>query len=91
MAGEYFVRCDSLAWQELNNEVLILANEQGQVHELNEVAATIWKRLAAPSTRDDILDAILDEYDADPDEVRVDIQSTLRDWQNMALVKRVNP
>jgi len=71
----------------LAEEVVILNVKAGVYFGLNPVAARIWNLIQEPKTVDEIRDAILDEYDVDPDRCEVELLGLLRDLADKALIE----
>lgn len=58
---------------ELDDELVLLNLETGIYFGLNPVGARIWALLSDGADEEAILGALQSEYDADPDELRVDL------------------
>lgn len=48
----------------LDQEVVLMRIERGSYHGMDKTAARIWKLLEQPKTRGDLLQALVQEYDA---------------------------
>ncbi len=55
---------------------------------LNEVAAFIWKRLESPISKDDLLAAVLSEYEIDENSAQNDIDSLLSKIDSLGILER---
>ncbi len=60
---------------EVGGEAVILHLEQGVYYGLNEVGARVWQLVQEPLTVDQIVDAILAEYDVDRTECLSDVRA----------------
>jgi len=54
---------------------------------LNEVGAFVWRLLEHPLTRDDILEAVVAEYDVSKANCEVDIDLLITELRDAALVR----
>ena len=59
---------------------------QGLVR-MNELSSFIWQHLAAETTREDLLAAILDAYEVDPATAAADLDETLDKMRSMDLLE----
>ena len=71
----------------LAEEAVILNLKAGVYYGLNSVAARIWNLIQEPRTVSEIREAILEEYDVDPDRCESDLLALLRDLTAKDLVK----
>ncbi len=71
----------------LAEEAVILNLELGVYYGLNSVAARIWNLIQDPKTVDEILDAIVEEYDVEPGRCERDLLVLLRDLAAKELIK----
>jgi hypothetical protein len=60
------------------------------VYTLSPVAARIWSLLDGVRTADEIVDAIVAEYDADRDTVMADLAELVSDLAGVSLLSRVS-
>ncbi len=70
-------RRSSTRFRKVFEEGLLLDQEVARLHVLNPVAAFLWELLAEPRSADELLQAILEEFDVDPRTARSDIQDFL--------------
>ncbi len=59
------------------------------VYTLSPVAARIWSLLDGVRTADEVVDAIMAEYDADRDTVMADLAELVSDLAGVSLLSRV--
>ena len=71
----------------LAEEVVILNLKAGVYYGLNPVAARIWNLIQQPKTVYEIRDAILEEYDVDPDRCESELLVLLRDLAAKELIE----
>ena len=62
---------------DLGGEAVILGLESSQYYSLNDVGTRIWDLIQEPKTVLDIRDAILDEYEVEPERCETDLLDIL--------------
>jgi len=72
-----FRRSPSTRFRKVFEEGLLLDQEVARLHVLNSAAAFLWDLLAQPRTSDELLNALLQEFDVDPETARRDIREFL--------------
>ena len=75
------VSCD------LSGEAAILNLKSGVYFGLNTVGASIWKLIQEPKTVKEIWEAILEEFDVEPDRCEHDILEFLQDLSTHGLIE----
>ncbi len=75
------------AFCNLADEAVILNLKAGVYYGLNSVGARIWSLVQEPRTVSDIRDALVEEYDVDPDRCERDLLLLLRDLATKELIK----
>jgi len=78
------VSCD------LSGEAAILNLKAGVYYGLNTVGASIWKLLQEPRSVKEIQDAILEEYEVDPDQCARDVLELLQELSTHELIQIVD-
>jgi hypothetical protein len=81
-----YVRKPELHAVEMDGELVMMGQEQGEYYGLRDVAASIWNHLAEPRTLDDLVGLVADEYDVTPDGCRDDIVAFLDELAAKKLV-----
>jgi hypothetical protein len=71
----------------LGDEAVVLEMSRGMYYGLNEVGSRIWELLAEPRTAGAIRDAVLAEYDVDPETCTRDVFALLQRLLDRALVE----
>lgn len=71
VAAKEQVSCD------LAGEAVILNLKDGVYYGLDPVGARIWNLIKEPKTMTEIRDAILNEYEVDPDRCELDVMALL--------------
>jgi len=72
---------------DLAGEAVILSLQSGMYYGLDQIGATIWTLIQEPRTVTEIRDAILDEYDVEPDRCERDAVELLEQLADAGLVK----
>jgi len=71
----------------LSDEVVILNLEKGTYHGLEAVGARIWELIQKPVPVREVRDALLNEYDAEPQRCEQDLLSLLEELQSHDLLE----
>ena len=77
---DVYERVTGLAWQMIDENVLILEPKRKKAHELNPVASYIWSELDGERSVEEMVDAVSKEYSVDKsliEEEVVDFFATL--------------
>lgn len=75
------VSCD------LHGEAAVLNLKTGVYYGLDEVGASIWRMLAQPRRVDELVDAVLDEYEVGRDECQRDVVALVGELAVRGLVE----
>jgi hypothetical protein len=59
------------------------------IYTLNGVGAFVWQSLVQPSTRADLQDAVLAEYQADPAVIAADLDAFLAEMTAIGAIRKV--
>ena len=78
------VSCD------LSGEAAILNLKAGVYYGLNTVGASIWKLIQEPRTIKEIRDALVEEYEVEPDQCEHDVLELLQELSNHELIKIID-
>ncbi len=78
------VSCD------LSGEAAILNLKSGVYFGLNTVGASIWKLIQEPRTVKEIHEAILEEYDVEPNRCEHDVLELLQELSTQGLIEIVD-
>jgi hypothetical protein len=74
-------------WCDLGDEAAILHLTSGVYYGLNETGARIWTLLQEPRLVCEIRDALVKEYDLDPDRCERDLLALLDELASAALIE----
>lgn len=72
---------------DLGGEAVILDLKSGIYHGLNEVGARIWKLIEEPKTVKEIEQALLEEYEVEPECCQRDLLALLQNLKAAGLIK----
>jgi hypothetical protein len=86
-----YVRSDSVVSRVIAGETLVIPVRKGvgdlaSIYSLNPVATAVWQSIATPSTKDDIVSAIEQEFDAQGSHVAQDVETFLSEMDSAGLV-----
>lgn len=66
-----------MTWRLLDGEVVLLDVGGARYHSLNRTASVMWPKLEAGATTDELVEAVVDEFDAEHEVVRRDVEAFL--------------
>ena len=72
-----FVRRPGLHAVEMDGELVMMGQEQGEYYGLKDVAASLWQHLAEPRTTAQLCALVADEYDVTAEACRADVVAFL--------------
>ena len=82
-----YVRKPGLHAVEMDGELVMMGQEQGEYYGLRDVAASIWQHLAEPRTTEELCVLVADEYDVTADACRDDVAAFLDELIGKELVQ----
>ncbi len=85
------VRDASVLWRELDGEAILLSPQEGCSYNLNPVGTLIWKLLDGRHSTEDIVTAICEAYEVEPEQAGQDLAQLLDALLNNKLVKVSSP
>ena len=74
-----YLRSPGLNAVEMDGELVMMGQEQGEYYGLRDVAASIWQHLAEPKTLDDLVLLVSAEYSVTDEGCRADVIAFLDD------------
>ena len=80
---------DSVIFQNLQDEVVILNMASQEYYGLDHVGASMWKMLLDQRNLAAVADNIATEYEVEPETARVDLDALVRELLNAGLLKTV--
>ena len=72
---------------DLGGEAVILGLDSGQYYSLNDVGTRIWDLVQEPKAVLDVRDAILDEYEVEPERCEKELLDILKDMASEGLIE----
>ena len=72
---------------DLGGEAVILSLESGQYYSLNDVGTLIWDLVQEPKAVLDVRDAILEEYEIEPERCEKELLEILQDLATEGLIE----
>jgi hypothetical protein len=82
---------ENVITEEVDGEMLVMDLEGNEYFGLNEVSRVIWELVGAEYSVDDIVEAILEDFEVDAATARADIEAFLQDALGRGLLRRVEP
>jgi phage-related protein len=71
----------------LEGKVLLLQSSTGVYFGLNPVGAFVWEQLQNGSTVDQLVDAVKEQYEAEPRTIEADVKQLLSSLHSEGLIK----
>lgn len=75
-----------IPWRNIDGNVLIVQPAEGHIYPLNSVATRIWLLSDGRRRVDEILHALAEEFDAQPEDIRRDALRFLEELEKAALI-----
>ena len=72
--------------EEVAGETLVLDDQQGRVHQLNSTASFIWKRCDGKTTIQQIVNALIDNFDVELEVARRDVTEVVAKLRSLNLL-----
>lgn len=69
-----YSRSEDYVFNEVDGEMVMMNVETGAYASLNETGKSIWNLLEEPKSLEEILPALLEEYDIDADGAKKDVE-----------------
>jgi hypothetical protein len=74
-------------WRENDDEIVLLDIDSGDYYTLNSSGAFIWKKLAEDFDENQIINAIVSEYNIEPSVAKKDLNDIILDFTKEKLLK----
>ncbi len=78
---------NSVAWRLIENEAVLVSVESGEVIQLNEVAAEVWKLIDGTKTLRQLIEHICSEFEVDEGSAAKDVLGLIEELRGRGLVK----
>ena len=89
MPEPLYARAAPLLEAEVEEEIVALDREQGEVFGFNRVASDVWRLLEQPRTFADLCSELQNLYDVAPDRCAEDTRDLLDELTQLKLVRRI--
>lgn len=76
----------NLSTQDIDGELVILDKDNGQIHQLNPVASTIWQHIEAGLDIKAISEQLTQCYDIDEATAKADLDKVLQQFKELKLL-----
>jgi hypothetical protein len=91
---ELYVRSDAVVSRVIAGETLIVPISKGvgdlaSIYSLNPVASTIWEAVSRPRTKNEIVQLVAHEFEAELQHVERDVEAFLAEMKSARLVTEV--
>ncbi len=83
-----FTIADNVLFQEVDGEAVLLSLDEGCYYGLDELGTRIWKLIDQDLDRDQVVAAIVEEYDVTPEQARHDLDAFLGDLEKSGLIRQ---
>ena len=77
---------DSVLWQEVGDEIVLLDVDGGEYHGLNDVASRIWLALEGHEDVTSGYEQLCETYEVEPDMLRTDLDEFIKKLVGMGLL-----
>lgn len=78
---------DNVLFQEVDGEAVLLSLDEGCYYGLDELGTRIWKLIHQDLDRDQVVAAIVAEYEVEPEQARGDLDAFLSDLRESGLIE----
>ena len=89
MSEARYERAAPLLEAEVDEEIVALDRQQGEVFGFNRVASDVWRLLEEPKTFDELCRELQDRYDVAPERCAEEVGDLLKELTEMRLVRRI--
>jgi hypothetical protein len=93
MSDEYYGPSRNVVTRSIGGETIMVpiaggAGDLESIYGVNELGERIWCLLGGKKSIKEVVQAIMDEYEVDPDEAEKDVRDFVRALENFGLVER---
>lgn len=90
MPGPVYKRAAEVMEAELGDELVALDVQSGSSFALNEVAASVWRRLSEPRSFEQLRDELVSDYDVPVEQCTRELHQLLDDLAEKGLVEKTD-
>jgi len=80
------LRTDDLYWREVDDEIVVLEGRASRYLSVNNSGVVLWRLLARGTTRDELIDALVDAYGIDAGSAAADADRFVGEMRTAALL-----
>ena len=73
-------------WQEMEGRALVITPQKSAVHELNDKATFVWKKIDGQTTARAIIVDLCEDFDVNPEEAQNDVLPLIREMKEKGLI-----
>lgn len=81
------LRPDTVAWREVDGEVIALGLESSTYFGTNSSGSLLWKRLAEGTTRAELVDELVATFELEPERAQADVDAFVADLRTRGLLQ----
>lgn len=81
------LRREGLIWRRAGDEVIALDLDSSQYFTANETAAAVWAKLADGATQDELVCALCERFEVEPQVAQADVERLLGSLQSEGLIE----
>jgi hypothetical protein len=89
VSGAVYERAVEFMEAELGDELVALDPKAGECFGFNAVATSVWRQLERPRSFEELRDALLAEYEVEPEQCARELRELLDNLTNRGLLARV--
>jgi hypothetical protein len=79
-------RTASVLTAEIDKQIVMMDIESGRYLGLDDIGSVIWKRLETPRTLGDLVDSLVEDYDAERAVITQDVRELLKEMATQGIV-----
>ncbi|MFH1678952.1 MAG: PqqD family protein [Candidatus Omnitrophota bacterium] len=83
-------RNESTAWQEFEDNMVVVTPHTRKIHILSGAGCMIWQSLEEPKNFSQIVDTVFDEYEINYQQAEKDIEAFIQELSDKDIVKLIN-
>ena len=87
----YYCRKPDVRIQQVNGETLVLNDQHGYIHQLNETASFVWRHCDGRSSLSDIVHRLTEKFDVESDIAANDVKEIIEKLCESRLLCTVDP
>lgn len=80
---------DDVVWRELDDKIVIIDSATNQYFGLSGAGGVMWRLLAEHGSTEATLARLQDEFDADADQLRADLEALVKDLAKKGLLETI--